>query len=65
MTDQQKQTIDAMSYFELLRLWRHAPSGSSALLQGECGTYYAKVMAENKAALAPGEAVQISKKIGW
>lgn len=65
MTELQKQTIDKMDYHDMLRLWRHAPSGTSDLLQGECGAYFGKVMAEKKAALAPGEAVAISKQIGW
>lgn len=60
MNDVQKQWIDDASYETLLRHWRLAPPGD-IMFRGECGEYYAKVMAEKK----DGLAAETSKKIGW
>ena len=59
-----KETIDLMSYIDMLRLHRFAPMCSRYFI-GVNGTYFAKVMAEKKSKLADGEAVRISKEVGW
>jgi hypothetical protein len=65
MTDKTfKAEIDNMSYYDLLKRWRHSPS-SDPIFQGESGKYYSKVMAEKEAELKPGEKAKISKSIGW
>ena len=58
-----KAKIDEMSYEELLRLNRFGDLGDP-IFQEETGDYFIKVMAEKKAALMPGEAVAISKRVG-
>jgi len=64
MTKNQKALIDNMSYSEMLYRQRFAPIGDP-LFSGESGEYFAKKMAEKKAALKPGEAAAISKRVGW
>ena len=56
-----KKYIDAMSYEEMLCLWRNAPSGHE-LLQGEVGTYFSEVMNKKK---QTADHVSASKSIGW
>lgn len=58
-----KEQIDSEDYESLLRRWRFAPSGSP-FFQGDLGDYYAKVMAEKRDALPPGEQVRASKSAG-
>jgi hypothetical protein len=66
LTEQEKQEIDAINYSQMLKMWRHAPSEARvSLFSGDCGKYFAKVMSEKKAKLAPSEAVSISKMVGW
>ncbi|MHB9054226.1 MAG: hypothetical protein ACYC5F_09635 [Thermoleophilia bacterium] len=62
--EQMKSWIDAASYEQLLSKWRNAAVGNP-FFQGEVGEYYSKVMAEKRDALAPGEHVAASKRIGW
>ena len=64
LLEDQKKWIDEASFYELLTLWRGAPVGEPKF-QGEAGDYYARVMAKKKDALEPGEAVRISKEVGW
>jgi hypothetical protein len=59
-----KKEIDAMSYEELLRRWRHAPIGS-AIFQGEVGEYYAERMSYMRARVGHEAHVRASKSIGW
>jgi hypothetical protein len=56
--------INKASYEQLLRKNRFSASGNLYFI-GEVGIHYMKVMAEKKAALDPGEAAEISKKVGW
>lgn len=63
-TEELKKQIDDMSYMELLRRWRFAPSGDS-MFQGEVGDYYYKVMTEKRDAVGPEEHTATSKAIGW
>ena len=65
LTEQNKNSIDGMSYGALLEEWRTAPVGTP-WFQGETGEYWGKRMAELRA--SPGgqnEHVAASKAIGW
>jgi hypothetical protein len=64
MEDKAKEHIDRMSYYKMFRLRRFAGLGHPYFL-GATGDYFAKVMAEKEAKLAPGQRTQISKDIGW
>jgi hypothetical protein len=59
MTNEEKETIDAMSQYEMCRMWRFAKTGEP-LLCGETGEYFAKVLKE-KGGFTP----EISKALGW
>lgn len=59
-----KKRIDKMTYRSMLRDWRFMPSGHP-MFNMETGLYFKKVMAKKKAELADGEAVAISKSVGW
>jgi zona occludens toxin (predicted ATPase) len=59
-----KTSIDAMSYEEMLKLWRFSPLGDP-LFQGETGKYFSKKMYEKKAALKDNERIAASKRVGW
>lgn len=61
LTEDVKKEIDAMSYKDMLRLWRFAESGTP-MLQDEAGDYFGEVMQEKKKTV---DAITISKKIGW
>jgi hypothetical protein len=65
LTEKVRAAIDAKTYEQLLSGWRFAPVGD-AWFQGESGDYWAKRMAELRAA-ANGDAkhVSASKSIGW
>ncbi len=62
LTDNNKASIDGMSYEDLLFHWRFAPAGDP-WFQGETGDYRGKRMRELKAAGA--DHVGASKRIGW
>ena len=64
MTTAQKDYIDNMSYYDLLKIWRFDESGCP-LFQGNTGSYYQKVMHEKRAELSHETQVSISKRIGW
>lgn len=64
MTPEQKDIIDKMSYAEMLSLWRFAPSDNTLFYQ-ETGQYYSDIMEQKKSELNHGQAVMISKDIGW
>ena len=59
-----KEWIDNASYHTLLRRWRHAPTGDT-IFQGDAGQYYAAMLITKRDALPDGEAVNVSKQIGW
>lgn len=59
MTPEQKAEIDAMTRYELCRLWRFTPIGNP-LLQDEAGTYFATRLRE-----LGGFSPEISKSLGW
>jgi len=62
--DEMKKWIDGASYEELLRKWRFGKSGSP-WFRGHVGEYFGRVMSEKKAALPPGEAATVSKRLGF
>ena len=62
LTEENKKTIDAMSYEGLLSKWRFAPSGDP-WFQGETGEYWGKRMNELRAQGV--DHVGASKRIGW
>ena len=64
LTDKVKAKIDAMSYEDMLRDWRHAPLGAE-LFQGESGEYFTIAMAEKRKEVSGGDHVAASKRIGW
>ena len=59
MTKEEKDQIDAMSQFELCRLWRFAKC-PHPLLQGDTGEYFQTKLQE-----AGGFTAEISKRLGW
>ncbi|MDD4352697.1 MAG: hypothetical protein PHU71_07035 [Candidatus Gracilibacteria bacterium] len=59
-----KDMINAMTYGEMLRLWRFSPIGDP-MFEGELGSYFQDVMVEKKRLLSNNEQVSISKMIGW
>lgn len=64
MTDEEKKSIDGLTYEEMLRLWRFAPVGNK-IFKGEHGAYFKEKMLEKKSRIPIGLAVLISKKVGW
>lgn len=65
LTRENKAHIDSLSYEQLLRKWRFAPSGDP-WFQGETGKYWGERMKELKN--QPGgqdKHVSASKTIGW
>jgi len=65
LTPETKQTIDAMTYEEMLRIWRFGPTCNINLLQGETGEYFKNEMFRKKDKLTHEQQVAISKQIGW
>ena len=63
LTPELKEQINAMSYMDMLALWRFAPPGDE-MFQGESGEYFGKCMFTKRDA-NPGAAVAASKAIGW
>ena len=63
ISDKEKDAIDKMSLYSMLRKNRFEPSGSG-YFSGERGEYFLKVMSE-KRAKDPDGWVQASKDIGW
>lgn len=63
LTKNNRETIDSMSYEELLSNWRFAPTGDP-WLEGETGKYFGERMSELKTR-DPEAAVAASKAIGW
>lgn len=57
--EQLKEQIDAMSQYELCRIWRFARVGNP-FLQGEVGDYFAAKLKEKG-----GFTAGISKALGW
>lgn len=57
--------INAMTYEEMLRLWRFAPFGHRYFTGGPLGDAFERRFREMRAALSPGEHAAVSKRIGW
>ncbi len=64
LSSEQKQSIDDMSYGDMLFHWRFDPAGTS-LFSGKLGDYFTKSMAEKKAKLSSEAQVAVSKAVGW
>jgi len=62
LTEENKKHIDSLSYEQLLRKWRFAPSGDE-WFQGDTGKYWGERMNELKAQGV--DHVGASKRIGW
>jgi len=65
LTDELKASIDSMDYESMLRKWRFDPCEENSIFEGESGDYFKTVMFEKKEDLPEGEAVAISKRVGW
>lgn len=61
LTPENKAHIDAMSYEQLLRNWRFAPSGD-VWFRGETGKYWGERMKELREKCA--DPVAVSKRLG-
>lgn len=66
MTDKEKlkAELDAMSYEDLLRLWRFGSAGSP-YFQGTILMHFKKVIAEKRRQVGEAGHVAASKKVGW
>lgn len=64
MTPAEKEQIDNMDYETMLRLNRFGQHDNE-MFRGESGVYFIKTMYRKKDLLSYGEAVSISKKLGW
>lgn len=56
--------LEQASYEDILRRWRFAKVGDPTFF-GQNGGDYIRAMDKKRAALPPGEAARISKKVGW
>jgi hypothetical protein len=65
LTDELKKQIDSMDYESMLHKWRFTPCEAGSLFEGESGDYFKTVMFEKKDDLPEGEAVAVSKQVGW
>jgi hypothetical protein len=64
MNNDLKETIDNMSYQEMLSLWRFEPCGS-VWFQGELGDYFTKAIANKRKLVGDEEHSATSKRLGW
>ena len=62
ISDEIKNEIDNMSYYELLKKWRFAPSGDS-ILSGDIGEYFSDKMTSKK--YEEKYPTKISELVGW
>ena len=58
------KTIEKMSYEQMLKKHRFAPSGDP-MFEGDSGWLFSKNMEIKKMELSHDERVRISKKVGW
>lgn len=63
LTPAAKAEIDAMSLYDMLRVWRFAPGGDARFM-GARGDYYQSRMFALRRE-SPDEWVRCSKEIGW
>lgn len=65
LTQERKNHIDSLSYYNLLSSWRFAPVGNP-WFQGETGDYWSKRMKELREKPGGDAAhVKASKELGW
>lgn len=60
LTPENKVAIDAMSHYDMCRMWRFAKSGEP-LLMGKTGEYFTERLFQHFGGFTP----EISKSIGW
>jgi len=65
LTKELKASIDDMDYETMLYKWRFYPSETDSIFEGESGDYFKDVMFKKKDNLPEGEAIKISKSVGW
>jgi len=65
LTDELKASIDNMDYESMLYKWRFDACEEGSIFEGESGEYFKTVMFKKKDDLPEGEAVVISKRVGW
>lgn len=63
LTKENKEHIDSLSHYSLLRHWRFAPVGDK-WMEGETGEYWGEHMAELRDE-NPELAIADSKALGW
>mgnify|MGYP001571895818 CR=1 FL=1 len=59
-TTELKEEIDAMTHYEMARLWRFSPSGNP-MFEGDVGEYFKDRLFKHFGGFTPG----ISKSLGW
>ncbi len=64
MKAKDKEWIDQASYFELLKIWRHAPAGYY-IFDSDTGRHFVAMMDKRKAELKPEQVEAISKAVGF
>ena len=65
LTDAMRKKIDGLSYADMLKLVRFAPIGHPYFVKGEVGDYFRAHMNSEREKISDGEAVAISKDLGW
>lgn len=61
----EEEIVDAMTYKEMFRLWRFAPSGNKYFVNDHIGRYFSNSMREKRSRITNEEYTRISKEIGW
>lgn len=64
VSEKVRKEIEDMSYVEMLRLWRNAPSGHH-MFAGETGVFFTAEMNRKRTRVGHEAHVAASKKIGW
>ena len=59
LTEERKKEIDALSRFEMCRVWRFAKTGDW-MVTGDCGDYFKKRLFDELGGFTP----EISKRLG-
>jgi hypothetical protein len=65
LTEELKAQIDSMDYETMLFKWRFDSCEEGSIFEGESGEYFKTSMFKKKDNLPEGEAVAVSKRIGW
>jgi len=65
LTDELKEQLDKMDYESMLFKWRFDACEINSIFEGESGEYFKDSMFKKRDALPNGEAVAVSKRVGW